>query len=52
MDKQRWKQIDAVFEQALEIEPGERAAGLARMCAGDDDLRRRGRRVARTGRSG
>jgi serine/threonine protein kinase len=41
MDKQRWKQIDAVFERMLEIEPGERAAGLARMCAGDDELRRR-----------
>jgi len=41
MDKQRWKQIDAVFERMLEIEPGERAEALARMCAGDDDLRRR-----------
>ncbi len=41
MDTQRWKQIDAVFEQMLEIEPGERADALARMCAGDDELRRR-----------
>ncbi|MGE0133204.1 MAG: serine/threonine-protein kinase [Blastocatellales bacterium] len=41
MDQERWKQIDAVFERMLEIEPGERADALARMCAGDDDLRRR-----------
>ncbi len=41
MDQERWKQIDAVFERMLEIEPGERAQALARMCAGDDDLRRR-----------
>ncbi len=41
MDKQQWKQIDAVFERMLEIEPGERAGALARMCAGDDELRRR-----------
>jgi serine/threonine protein kinase len=41
MDQERWKQIDAVFEQTLEVEPGERAVALARMCAGDDDLRQR-----------
>jgi len=41
MNKQRWKEIDAVFERMLEIEPGERADALAQMCAGDDDLRRR-----------
>jgi WD40 repeat protein/serine/threonine protein kinase len=41
MDQERWKQIDAVFEQMLEIEPGERSEALARMCVGDDALRMR-----------
>ncbi|HKQ77428.1 MAG TPA: protein kinase, partial [Blastocatellia bacterium] len=41
MDHKRWKEIDAVFERMLEIEPRERADTLAQMCAGDDDLRRR-----------
>jgi predicted Ser/Thr protein kinase len=41
MDQERWKEIDAVFERMLEIEPAARAQALARMCAGDDDLRRR-----------
>ena len=41
MDQQRWKEIDAVFERMLEIEPGERADALAQMCAGDDDMRQR-----------
>ncbi len=41
MDKQRWKEIDAVFERMLEINPGERGDALARMCTGDDDLRGR-----------
>ncbi len=40
MDQQRWKEIDVVFEQMLETQPSSRAAALARMCAGDDDLRR------------
>jgi eukaryotic-like serine/threonine-protein kinase len=40
MDQQRWKKIDDVFEQMLEIGPGERAEALARISTGDDDLRR------------
>src|SRR5262249_60966677 len=40
MDQQRWKSIDDVFERMLEIEPRERANALARISAGDDDLRR------------
>ena len=39
MEQERWKQIDAVFEQLLEIEPGERAEALAQLCADDDELR-------------
>jgi WD40 repeat protein len=40
MDRQRWKTIDDVFEHMLEIGPRERANALARISAGDDDLRR------------
>ena len=40
MDRQRWKTIDDVFERILEIGPRERANALARISAGDDDLRR------------
>ncbi|HKQ79859.1 MAG TPA: serine/threonine-protein kinase [Blastocatellia bacterium] len=41
MDHQRWKEIDAVFDRMLEIDPGDRSDALAQMCVGDDDLRRR-----------
>ncbi len=41
MDRERWKEIDAVFERILDVEPEERANALAQMSAGDDDLRRR-----------
>jgi WD40 repeat protein/serine/threonine protein kinase len=40
MDQQRWKKIDDVFEQMLEIELAERAEALAQISTGDDDLRR------------
>lgn len=40
MDQQQWKAIDDVFERMLEIGPRERADALARISAGDDDLRR------------
>src|SRR5215470_13023586 len=40
MDQQRWKKIDDVLERMLEIGPRERADALARISAGDDDLRR------------
>jgi WD40 repeat protein/serine/threonine protein kinase len=40
MDQQRWKKIDDVFEQMLEIELADRAEALARISMGDDDLRR------------
>ncbi|HKQ78921.1 MAG TPA: serine/threonine-protein kinase [Blastocatellia bacterium] len=41
MDHKRWKEIDAVFERILDVEPEERAKALGEMCAGNDDLRRR-----------
>ena len=40
MDQQRWKKIDDVFEQMLEIELAERTDALAQISTGDDDLRR------------
>jgi WD40 repeat protein/serine/threonine protein kinase len=40
MEQQRWKKIDDVFEQMLEIEVAERAEALAQISTGDDDLRR------------
>src|SRR5215475_433132 len=40
MDQQRWKKIDDVFEQMLEIELAERAEALAQISTVDDDLRR------------
>jgi eukaryotic-like serine/threonine-protein kinase len=35
-----WKQVEAVFEQALELPIQERAAFVQRSCDGDDELRR------------
>jgi eukaryotic-like serine/threonine-protein kinase len=40
MDRERWKQIDEVFEAALERGPLERATFLSQACAGDDGLRK------------
>src|SRR5215813_11643720 len=40
MEHQRWKKIDDVFEQMLEIELAERAEALAQISTVDDDLRR------------
>jgi Tol biopolymer transport system component len=41
MDQERWKEIDAVLEQALELEPGDRAGYLLQVGAGDEELRQR-----------
>jgi eukaryotic-like serine/threonine-protein kinase len=35
----RWKEVEAVFEQALEVPAGERSDFLRRSCAGDEELR-------------
>ena len=40
MRAERWKQIDEVFDAALERDEAERASFLEEACAGDADLRR------------
>ncbi len=40
MTAERWRQIESLFAQAAECPPGERPAFLARVCEGDEDLRR------------
>lgn len=40
MTPQRWKQVEAVFEQALELPPDRRLAFLENSCDGDHELRR------------
>src|SRR5438874_290246 len=37
---ERWKQVEVVFEQALELPVGERAAFIQKNCEGDEELRR------------
>jgi serine/threonine protein kinase len=37
---QRWKQVESVFEQALELPVGDRSEFLQKNCDGDDELRR------------
>ncbi|HEY9420102.1 MAG TPA: serine/threonine-protein kinase, partial [Thermoanaerobaculia bacterium] len=39
-DPERWRTVDRVFAQALELPPAERAAFLDSACAGDEGLRR------------
>ncbi len=40
MTPERWKQIDQIFEGALELEPAARAGYLDEACSGDADLRK------------
>ena len=40
VNPERWKDVEAVFEQALELPPGEQSAFLRKTCAGDEQLRR------------
>ena len=40
MDPERWKQIDALLSQALQCEEAQRAAFLAKVCEGDEQLRK------------
>lgn len=40
MKKDRWRQIEAVFAEAVELPVEDSRAYLDRVCAGDDDLRR------------
>ena len=39
MDVQRWQQVEAIFQAALEREPGDRSSFLDDVCSGDEDLR-------------
>ena len=39
METQRWQQIDALFDEALEISVSERAAWLQQACGADEALR-------------
>src|SRR5438552_3048484 len=40
MTPERWKQVEAVFEQALEVPDEKRVEFLKNKCNGDDELRR------------
>jgi serine/threonine protein kinase len=40
MDSEQWKQVEALYNAALEIDAGERESFLAAACAGDHGLRR------------
>ena len=40
MDSEQWKQVEALYNAALEIDAGEREGFLAAACAGDEELRR------------
>src|SRR5262245_29027025 len=40
MKTERWRQIEALYQAALERDANERAAVLDEACAGDDELRR------------
>ena len=40
MNPERWRQIDEVFDAALELEPGARARFLSERCGGNAELRR------------
>lgn len=39
MDRERWRQVDRIFEAALQHDATERAAFLAGECASDQELR-------------
>ena len=39
MEPERWLQIERLYHAALELDAGERAAYLAKACAGDKMLR-------------
>ncbi|HET6978688.1 MAG TPA: protein kinase [Pyrinomonadaceae bacterium] len=40
MDSEQWKQVEALYNAALEIKAGERESFIAAACAGDETLRR------------
>ncbi len=40
MTPERWEQVEHLYHAAVELESGQRAAFLAKACAGDEELRR------------
>ncbi|HKQ79328.1 MAG TPA: hypothetical protein VJ810_36880, partial [Blastocatellia bacterium] len=40
MKPDRWRQVDQLFQSALERAPEDRAAFISEVCDGDDSLRR------------
>jgi len=40
MEPERWQEIERLFNSAMELEPGDREAFLARACPGDEELRK------------
>jgi hypothetical protein len=51
MTPERWKQIDRLFEAALELEGDKRSAFLEQACAGDAQLNHKGRSISVVGKS-
>ncbi|MGI9165579.1 MAG: protein kinase domain-containing protein [Pyrinomonadaceae bacterium] len=39
MTPERWQQVDRLFQTAIELNPGDRAAFIDTSCAGDEELR-------------
>jgi tetratricopeptide (TPR) repeat protein/predicted Ser/Thr protein kinase len=48
MDTERWKQVERVFQSALDLPPDEHDAFVKRSCAGDDALERDVRALLRS----
>jgi serine/threonine-protein kinase len=40
IDVERFKKIDAIFQQALDLDPGERPLYISEACSGDESLRK------------
>ena len=40
-EREEWRQIESIFNGALERDPSDRAEYIKRECAGNDDVRRR-----------
>lgn len=39
VDRDRWREVEAIFDRAIELDPADRPAYLEDACAGDADLR-------------
>jgi eukaryotic-like serine/threonine-protein kinase len=45
MDPERWRRIEQIFFEALELEPAQREAYLTQACAGDESIRKKVERL-------